>query len=40
MPDTADSNNVVARGKNGVLTIQIGKKEAAKPKAIKIQIEN
>jgi HSP20 family protein len=39
MPDTADSSNIVAKGKHGVLTIQIGKKEAAKPKAIKIETE-
>ena len=39
MPETGDSNNVVARGKNGVLTIQIGKKEAAKPQTITIQTD-
>lgn len=39
MPDTADSNRISAKGKNGVLTIQIGKKEVAKPKTIKIECE-
>jgi HSP20 family protein len=39
MPDTADSNNIVAKGKNGVLTIEIGKKATAKPQTIKIQTE-
>jgi HSP20 family protein len=39
MPDSADSSMVSAKGKNGVLTIRIGKKEVAKPKAIKIDHE-
>ncbi len=39
VPETTDSNNIVAKGKNGVLTIQIGKKEAAKPQTIQIQTE-
>lgn len=39
MPDTADSSQVNAKGKNGVLTIQIAKKAAAKPKTIKIDVE-
>lgn len=39
MPDTADSGKITAKGKNGVLTVQIGKKEAARPKTIKIESE-
>jgi HSP20 family protein len=39
MPETADSDNIVAKGKNGVLTIQIGKKEAAKPRTIQIETD-
>jgi HSP20 family protein len=40
MPDTADSSNIIAKGKNGVLTIEIGKKETAKPQTIEIQTED
>lgn len=39
MPDTADSSKISAKGKNGVLTIGIGKKDVAKPKTIKIDYE-
>jgi HSP20 family protein len=39
MPDTADSSQVSAKGKNGVLTIKIGKKVGTKPKTIKIDSE-
>jgi HSP20 family protein len=39
MPDTADSNKITAKGKNGVLSIEIGKKEVAKAKTIPIQSE-
>jgi HSP20 family protein len=37
LPDTADANKIQAKAKNGVLEISIGKREAAKPKAIKVQ---
>lgn len=37
LPDTADANKVQAKARNGVLEITIGKREAAKPKAIKVQ---
>jgi HSP20 family protein len=39
MPDNADKNKISAKGKNGVITIQIGKKEVTKPKSINIQYE-
>jgi len=39
MPESADSNKISAKGKNGVLTVKIGKKEVAKPKIIKIEYE-
>ena len=37
MPDTADADRVTAKNKNGVLTVTIAKKQAAKPKLIEIQ---
>lgn len=37
LPDTADGDNVKASSKNGVVTIQIPKKAAAKAKSIKIE---
>ena len=37
MPDTADADRVTAKNKNGVLTVTVAKKEAAKPKLIKIE---
>lgn len=40
LPDTADSKNIKAKGKNGVLTVEIAKKETAKPQTIKIETEN
>jgi HSP20 family protein len=39
LPDTADSSNIKAKGKHGVLTVEIAKKETAKPKTIKIETE-
>ena len=36
MPEAADSSKITAKVKNGVLTIHVGKREVAKPKAIKI----
>ncbi|QBR82974.1 Hsp20/alpha crystallin family protein [Legionella israelensis] len=40
LPDTADSNNIEAKCKNGVLEITIPKKEASKPKTIKVKVED
>lgn len=37
LPDTADSENITATGKNGVLRITIPKKEKAQPRKIAIQ---
>ena len=39
LPDSADSNNIKAKGKNGVLTVEIARKETAKPQTIKIETE-
>jgi HSP20 family protein len=40
VPDTVDSENVKADYHNGVLTVTLPKKEIAKPKAIKVQVNN
>ncbi len=40
VPETVDSENVHASYSNGVLTVTLPKKEIAKPKAIKVQINN
>lgn len=37
LPESADPEKISAKGKNGVLTITLGKREAAKPKLISIQ---
>jgi HSP20 family protein len=37
LPETADAENVQAKANNGVLEITIGKREASKPKAIKVE---
>lgn len=37
LPETADGTKINAKGKNGVLTITIGKKKAAKRRSIKIE---
>ncbi len=39
LPDTVDPDKLTADYKNGVLTVTIAKKEAAKPKAIKVNVE-
>jgi HSP20 family protein len=39
VPDTVDSENVRADYRNGVLTITLPKKEIAKPKAIKVEVD-
>lgn len=40
LPDTVDTEHVQAGFKNGVLTITLPKKEVAKPKTIKVQVNN
>lgn len=37
LPDSADSEQIKAKSKNGVLTVTIGKKETAKPHRIAIE---
>lgn len=39
MPDTADSDKITAKGKNGVLKVHIAKKEGVRPKTIKIETD-
>jgi HSP20 family protein len=40
VPETVDSEHVRAEYNNGVLTITLPKKEVAKPRAIKVQVNN
>ena len=40
VPNTFDTGNVAATFKNGVLTLKLPKKEAAKPRQIKIEATN
>src|SRR5271155_5869006 len=40
VPETIDSENVKADFQSGVLTVTLPKKEIAKPKAIKVQVNN
>lgn len=40
LPDTVDTDNVRAAYSNGVLTVTLPKKEMAKPKSIKVQLNN
>ena len=40
LPNTVDSDKVAADYKNGVLTVTLPKKEAAKPKQIKVAVTN
>jgi HSP20 family protein len=39
LPDSFDTNNVNAEYKNGVLTITMPKKEAAKPRQVKVEVK-
>ena len=40
VPNTFDTENIAASFKNGVLTVKLPKKEAAKPRQIKIEATN
>jgi HSP20 family protein len=40
LPDTVDSENVKADYQGGVLTVTLPKKEVAKPKSIKVQVND
>jgi HSP20 family protein len=40
VPDSVDSENVKADYQGGVLTVTLPKKEIAKPKSIKVQVNN
>jgi HSP20 family protein len=40
VPETVDTENVKADFRDGVLTVTLPKKEIAKPKAIKVQVNN
>jgi len=40
VPNTFDTENIAANFKNGVLTVSLPKKEAAKPRTIKIESAN
>ena len=40
LPVSVDTASVAAKYENGVLAIQLAKKEAAKPKQVKIEISN
>ena len=39
LPDTVDAESVKADFKNGVLTVQLPKKELAKPRQIKVEVK-
>ncbi len=38
LPQTVDANSITAKYDAGVLSVQLGKKEAAKPKQVKIEV--
>jgi len=39
VPNTFDTDNIAAQFKNGVLTVTLPKKEAAKPRQVKIEVQ-
>jgi HSP20 family protein len=39
VPNTFDTENIAAEYKNGVLTVQLPKKEAAKPRQVKVEVK-
>lgn len=39
VPSTFDTENIAAQFKNGVLTVTLPKKEAAKPRQVKIEVQ-
>ena len=39
LPDSVDAEKVAADYKNGVLTVTVGKKEIAKPRAVKVNVQ-
>jgi HSP20 family protein len=40
LPDTVDPDKIRAEYKDGVLTINVAKKEVAKPRSIKVEVQN
>lgn len=40
VPSTVDTEKVAAEYRNGVLTVRLPKKEAAKPRQVKVQVTN
>jgi HSP20 family protein len=40
LPETVDTENVRAEYHNGVVTVTLPKKEVAKPKSVKVQVNN
>ena len=40
LPDTSDPEKIGADFKNGVLTVMVGKKEIAKPRTVKVNVQS
>jgi HSP20 family protein len=40
VPNTFDTENIAAEFKNGVLSVTLPKKEAAKPRQVKVEVKN
>jgi HSP20 family protein len=38
LPDTADSENIIAKSRNGVLEVTIDKKKALQPRRIEVKL--